>query len=247
MGDVVCKLVAVHTRLAGKQVLDGLSLEVKNGETLVIVGQTGCGKSTILRLLVGLLAPDSGEVYFRDHLLATANLNDRRRHIGYVIQEGGLFPHLSAFDNIVLMARHIGWPGKVVAERVAELVAMTRFPEDALQRFPSQLSGGQRQRVALMRALMLDPDLLLLDEPLGALDPMVRFDLQNELKVMFQSLGKAAVVVTHDLHEADFLADRIMLLQNGKIAQAGCLQDFIDRPASEFVARFVGAQRGMGR
>lgn len=245
MTGAVCKLIAVSKYLGGSRVLDRLDLEVDERETLVIVGQTGCGKSTVLRLLVGLLTPDSGDVYFRDHHLATANLTDLRRHMGYVIQEGGLFPHLSALDNISLMARHLGWPANAVDERVAELVAITRFPEDALHRFPSQLSGGQRQRVALMRALLLDPDLLLLDEPLAALDPMVRFELQNELRDMFRTLGKAAVVVTHDLHEADFLADRIVLLQGGRIAQAGGLQDFIARPASEFVERFVGAQRGL--
>jgi osmoprotectant transport system ATP-binding protein len=141
------------------------------------------------------------------------------------------------------MARHLGWPAERIDARVAELAALTRFPVEALRRHPSQLSGGQRQRVALMRALLLDPEVLLLDEPLGALDPLIRADLQRDLREVFRALGKTVVLVTHDLAEAAFFADRIVLLRDGALVQEGTLADLLERPADPFVTRFVRAQR----
>jgi osmoprotectant transport system ATP-binding protein len=161
-----------------------------------------------------------------------------------VIQDGGLFPHLTARGNVSLLARHLGWPAARIDARVADLAALTRLPADALDRAPHELSGGQRQRVALMRALMLDPAALLLDEPLGALDPLVRADLQAELRDLFRSLGKTVVLVTHDLGEATFLADHLVLLREGSIVQQGPPADLWRRPADPFVTRFVQAQRG---
>jgi osmoprotectant transport system ATP-binding protein len=163
--------------------------------------------------------------------------------MGYVIQDGGLFPHLDARGNVALMARHIGWEPERVAERLAALCELTRFPREALTRFPAQLSGGQRQRVSLMRALMLDPDALLLDEPLGALDPMIRSELQADLRQIFTHLHKTVVVVTHDIGEAGFLADELVLLRDGRILQRGTLSELISAPADPFVTRFVNAQR----
>jgi osmoprotectant transport system ATP-binding protein len=142
-----------------------------------------------------------------------------------------------------LMARYLGWTSQRIEARITELVALTRFPGEALERFPVELSGGQRQRVALMRALMLDPELLLLDEPMGALDPMIRYDLQDDLKAIFLSLHKTVVLVTHDLAEAAFLGDEIVLLREGRIEQKGPMSALMTAPATDFVRRFVNAQR----
>jgi osmoprotectant transport system ATP-binding protein len=141
------------------------------------------------------------------------------------------------------MARHLRWPGERVENRLAELVELTRFPPDGLDRYPVQLSGGQRQRVSLMRALMLDPDVLCLDEPLGALDPLIRSDLQEDLRRIFRTLGKTVVLVTHDLSEARYFADRVVLLHGGNVVQEGVFDDLIQRPSDPFVTRFVQAQR----
>jgi osmoprotectant transport system ATP-binding protein len=151
---------------------------------------------------------------------------------------------LSARGNVALMARHLGWDRSRIDGRVNELAALTRFPADGLDRYPHQLSGGQRQRVGLIRALMLDPAALLLDEPLAALDPLVRADLQSDLRDIFRSLGKTVVIVTHDLGEAVFFADHVVLLREGRIVQEGSPADLWHRPADPFVTRFVQAQRG---
>jgi osmoprotectant transport system ATP-binding protein len=164
--------------------------------------------------------------------------------VGYVIQDGGLFPHLTARGNVTLMARYLGQDRRAIAARVDKLAELTRFPADGLDRYPHQLSGGQRQRVGLMRALMLDPDALLLDEPLGALDPLIRADLQTELREVFRALDKTVVMVTHDLGEAAFFAHRVILLREGRIVQEGSPADLWRRPADPFVTRFVQAQRG---
>jgi osmoprotectant transport system ATP-binding protein len=163
--------------------------------------------------------------------------------MGYVIQDGGLFPHLSARDNIGLLARHLKRDPAWIRERIQELATLTRLPVSALDRFPSQISGGQRQRVGIMRALMLDPELILLDEPMGALDPLVRFDLQEDLRQIFRTLKKTVVLVTHDMGEAGFFGDTIVLLQGGRIVQQGTIQDLVQRPATDFVTKFIQAQR----
>jgi osmoprotectant transport system ATP-binding protein len=165
--------------------------------------------------------------------------------MGYVIQDGGLFPHLTAAQNVLLMARHLRSPDSVNPGRLAELCALTRFPEEGLNRYPVELSGGQRQRVSLMRALMLQPDVLLLDEPLGALDPLVRAGLQTDLKEIFRQLSQTVVLVTHDMAEAGYLADTIVLMSEGRIVQAGTLDDLRDRPATPFVSKFLSAQRSL--
>ena len=223
--------------------LHSINLTIPAGQTTVFIGQSGCGKSTILRLIIGLIQADSGSVFFKGTKVTPETVISLRRKMGYVIQEGGLFPHLTAHENIVLMARYLGWRDEQINERLNELIKLTHFPSEGLERFPVQLSGGQQQRVSLMRALMLDPDVLLLDEPLGALDPMIRADLQVDLKMIFQTLGKTVVMVTHDIAEAGFFGDIITLLRDGRVLQKGTLEELIQSPADAFVTRFINAQR----
>jgi len=224
-------------------VLRSFDLAVTPGITTVLIGPSGCGKSTLLRLMIGLVRPDLGSVSFEGRDVFPQSLLSLRRRIGYVIQEGGLFPHFTARQNVVIMAQYLRYGSHRIEGRLRELANVTLFPMEGLDRFPAELSGGQRQRVSLMRALMLDPDVLLLDEPLGALDPMIRADLQTDLKRIFQALKKTVVLVTHDMGEAAFFGDLIILLRDGGIVQSGRAEDLICSPADPFVTRFVNAQR----
>ena len=228
---------------ADQTVVRDLNLKWDAGKTFVLIGPSGCGKSTILRLIVGLIQPDSGSVRIDGKTLTRETAEQLRRRIGYVIQEGGLFPHLSAEGNVAVMARYLKWDEKKIQERLKQLAELTRFPLEMLSRFPAQLSGGQRQRVGLMRALMLDPDLLLLDEPLGALDPMIRAELQDDLRQIFRKLEKTVILVTHDLGEAAYLGDRLFLMRDGIVVQNGTLTEFLESPADPFVTDFINAQR----
>ena len=228
---------------AGTTVIDGIDLLVRPSRTTVLIGPSGCGKSTLLRMMLGLVPLDSGSVSFDGAVLTAESVASVRRRVGYVIQEGGLFPHMTARENVTVMAKQLAWPSARIEPRLGRLLDLTDFPSDALDRYPVELSGGQRQRVALMRALMLDPDVLLLDEPLGALDPMIRFDLQTELREIFDALKKTAVLVTHDLSEAAYFGEEIVLLRDGRIVQRGTLAEMLEQPADPFVTRFVSAQR----
>lgn len=219
-----------------------IDLAVERGRTLALIGPSGSGKSTVLRLLLGLVAPDAGEIRFGGERADLADPALRRR-IGYVVQGGGLFPHLTAGGNASLVARWLGWEPRRIAARLEALAGLTRFPAEALGRRPGQLSGGQAQRVSLMRALFLDPEVLFLDEPLGALDPITRADLQADLRHAFDDVGKTVVLVTHDLGEAAFLAHRLALLRDGHVVQEGTIGELVHRPADAFVTRFVRAQR----
>lgn len=225
--------------------VDGVSLHVEAGQTVALIGPSGCGKSTLLKLAVGLVWPQQGSVVVAGRELALANVLEMRQRIGYVIQSGGLFPHLSGEANVTLAARFLRKDDRWIEQRVAELAELVQLPRDALNRFPNDLSGGQRQRVSLMRALMLDPAVLLLDEPLGALDPMVRHGLQEDLRRLFERLGKSVLLVTHDMAEAAFFAKHIVLMRAGKIVQRGSYRDLSESPAEEFVRDFVNAQRGL--
>jgi osmoprotectant transport system ATP-binding protein len=237
------ELIEVAKSFGGTQVLQPTTLRLEKGKTTVLIGPSGCGKSTLLRMIIGLVKPDQGRILYDSQQVTDATILQVRRQIGYVIQDGGLFPHLSARDNVGLLARYLGWDRQRVQSRVNELAELTRLPPGALDRFPAQLSGGQRQRLGIMRALMLDPEVILLDEPMGALDPLVRYDLQNDLRQIFQSLGKTVVMVTHDMGEAGFFGDRVLLLGGGRIVQDGTLEDLIRQPADDFVRRFISAQR----
>jgi osmoprotectant transport system ATP-binding protein len=235
-------LAGVTKRYGDAVALGPIDLDVPANRTTVLLGPSGCGKSTLLRLLNGLIAPDAGAVRVLGAAVTPASAEGLRRRVGYVIQEGGLFPHLTARANVTLLARWLGRSPAGVDARVAELAALARLPTALLDRHPGELSGGQRQRVALMRALMLDPEMLLLDEPLGALDPMVRAELQRDLRGVFRALGKTVVLVTHDLREARHFGDLVVLLRDGRVAQQGTLAMLEGAPASGFVRDFLGAQ-----
>jgi osmoprotectant transport system ATP-binding protein len=237
------ELLGVSKTYGSNVALHRTDFQVPRGQTTVLIGTSGCGKSTLLRLMIGLIRPDTGTVRFENSELTPDNARVLRQRMGYVVQDGGLFPHLTARGNAALMARYLGWDDKRIGARLLELAELTQFPEDGLERYPAQLSGGQRQRVSLMRALMLDPALLLLDEPLGALDPIIRSELQTDLRRIFQAVAKTVVLVTHDLGEAAFFGDRIVLLRGGKIVQQGTIADLVERPADPFVTRFINAQR----
>jgi osmoprotectant transport system ATP-binding protein len=237
------KLKGVSKSYDGMVVLTPLDLTIAAGRTAVLIGPSGCGKSTLLRLLIGLVLADSGSIWIAGTELTAATAIDVRRRLGYVIQDGGLFPHLTARNNVTLMARYLGWNAGRIDSRLGELAELTQFPSDRLDRYPAQLSGGQRQRVSLMRALFLDPSVILLDEPLGALDPMVRAELQGDLRTIFRTLDKTVVMVTHDLAEAGWFGHEILLMRDGRIVQRGALKELIGQPAEPFVTQFVSAQR----
>ena len=243
--SALVQLIGVSKAFGDAPAVPDVDLAIERGKTTVLIGPSGCGKSTLLRLIIGLLKPDNGEIQFDGSQLRAEKIDLIRHRIGYVIQEGGLFPHLTARGNVLLMARHLDRDENEMRARLSELSALTRFPESLLDRYPLELSGGQRQRVSLMRALMLSPELLLLDEPLGALDPLVRAALQKDLKEIFARLKQTALLVTHDLAEAAYLGDTIVLMNEGRIVQQGSLGDLRERPASHFVSDFINAQRGL--
>jgi osmoprotectant transport system ATP-binding protein len=240
---LVLELKSVSKRYGATVAVAPVDLELREDRTYVLIGPSGCGKSTLMKLMLGLIEPDSGSVFVEGEKLSGANVMPLRRKVGYVVQHGGLFPHLTARENISLVARYLGWQADRIEHRFRELAELTHFPFDALSRYPLQLSGGQRQRVSLMRALMLDPDVLLLDEPLGALDPIIRSELQCDLRDVFRSLKKTVVMVTHDLNEAAYFADEVLLLREGRVVQRGSVDDLLNAPADPFVTRFVNAQR----
>ena len=243
--NALVQLAGISKTYGGAIALHPTDLAFERGKTTVLIGPSGCGKSTLLRLIIRLLDPDAGTISFDGTPITPANIAELRRRIGYVIQDGGLFPHLTARKNILLMANHLKWDVAKMNNRLSELSALTRFPEAALDRYPIELSGGQRQRISLMRALALSPELLLLDEPLGALDPLVRAALQKDLKEIFARLKQTAILVTHDLAEAAYLGDEIVLMNEGRIVQRGTLDDLREKPASTFVTEFINAQRGL--
>jgi osmoprotectant transport system ATP-binding protein len=238
-------VIAVHEvtkRFGATPALDAVSLEVRPGTTHVLLGSSGSGKSTMLRLILGLIWPDAGSVRVDGTPVEPGTRDGLLARMGYVVQDGGLYPHLTAFDNVALAAEAQRWPRPRIAGRVGELAELAGLDGDMLRRHPRELSGGQRQRVGLMRALVLDPPILLLDEPLGALDPIVRAELQEQLGRLFARLAKTVVLVTHDIREAARLGHTITLLTAGRVVQHGTFADLAERPASPFVTQFLTAQ-----
>jgi osmoprotectant transport system ATP-binding protein len=212
--------------LNNRALVDDLTLSVEQGETLVLLGRSGSGKTTSLKLVNRLHDPSSGEVRVNGRPTTSWDPIRLRRGIGYVIQEGGLFPHFSVEKNIGLVPRIESWPPEKIRTRVRELLAVVGLTPDLLDRYPQQLSGGQRQRVGVARALAADPPILLLDEPFGALDPITRSEIQKEFRALQQRLKKSAIFVTHDLREALLLGDRIALMENGRLV--------VNLPVAEF-------------
>ena len=235
-------LRAVTKRFGGRLALDGVSIDVRAGAVHVLLGSSGSGKSTVLRLILGLVEPDGGDVLVDGTPVTKSTRAGLVRRMGYVVQDGGLYPHLTAYQNVALPAEAHGWPSAQTRARAGELGAMVGLDGDSLRAYPRELSGGQRQRVGLMRALVLDPPVLLLDEPLGSLDPIVRAELQGQLGRLFAALGKTVVMVTHDIREAALLGSTITLMTAGRIVQQGAFADLVERPASPFVTQFLTAQ-----
>ena len=235
---------ALHiTKTYDQKVLDDVSLSVEKGQTVSLIGPSGCGKSTFLRIIMGLIEADSGKVLIDGEPMIPKNALTLRRKMGYVIQSGGLFPHLTARENLTLVTNYLGWNQNKEEKRIRELSKLTNIDASMLNRKPDNLSGGQAQRISLMRALMLDPPILLMDEPLGSIDPLVRYELQNDLKSIFRELKKSVLLVTHDLGEAAFLGDNIALMHSGKIIQKGTIKEIVNQPENQFVKEFVQAQR----
>lgn len=238
-------LDGVTKTFGARAVIRPTTLAIAKGERLALIGPSGCGKSTLLKMVLGLVVPDAGRVRVGDTDVTKATARSVRRRIGTVMQDGGLFPHLSTEDNVTLLARLDGWERARMEKRIAELLDLVRLPKTHLARYPRELSGGERQRASMMRALFLDPDVLLLDEPLGALDPIVRAKLQEDLRVVFRELGKTVLFVTHDMAEAAYLAESIAVVSEGVVLQRGVMRELVDTPAHPFVRELVSAQRSL--
>ena len=225
--------------------LSDVNVHVAKGATHALIGSSGSGKTTLLRITLGLIPMDKGYVKINDQALSSFTPAQWADRIGYVPQDGGLFPHISGRNNVSMIAKLRGWQRDRIDARIAELGKLVDLDAAALSRFPAELSGGQKQRVAIMRAAMMDPDVMLLDEPMAALDPLIRRSLQQELKSIFQRLDKTVLLVTHDLGEAAFLAEQITLLHDGKVLQSGSFGELLHHPADAFVTSFINAQRGV--
>ena len=219
-----------------------LDLDVRAGETMVLLGPSGCGKTTTLRLINRLVAPGSGRITVNGRDTAGEDPVRLRRGMGYVVQSGGLFPHLDVTRNIGVLCELEGWPRARIRARVDELLDLVRLPREVRARYPVELSGGQRQRVGVARALALDPPILLMDEPFGALDPITRGELQRDFRRLEHLVGKTTVFVSHDLDEAFLLGDRVALMSEGRLVQVGTQEDLEQRPASPLVTRFLSGR-----
>ncbi len=231
----------VGKSFAATRAVDDVSLAIERGEFVVLVGASGSGKSTLLKMMNRLVEHDSGSILFAGEEIRSFRPEDIRRRMGYAIQSIGLFPHWSVARNIAAVPELLGWPAARIAARVDELLRLLDLdPALYRTRYPSQLSGGQQQRVGVARALAADPELLLMDEPFGALDPITRAALQQEMTRIHQASGKTIVLVTHDIEEALRLATRIVLLDHGRVVQDGAPAQLLAQPANDFVREFFG-------
>jgi osmoprotectant transport system ATP-binding protein len=223
--------------------VDDISFEVKEGETLVLLGTSGCGKTTMLKMLNRLIEPDSGEIYFDGKNILAQQPELLRRGIGYVLQNNGLFPHYTVAENIAIVPNLLKWDKAKTQKRVEELLEKLHLSKDYLNAYPKELSGGQQQRIGLARALVADPPVLLMDEPFGALDNVTRSKIHGEFKALDELKRKTIIMVTHDVQEAFELADRIALMDKGKIVQIGTPAELLFNPANDFVSAFLHEQR----
>jgi len=237
------ELQNISKTFEGRCVLSDVNLLVPKGATHALIGSSGSGKTTLLRITLGLIPFDQGYVKINDQALLSFTPVEWADRIGYVPQDGGLFPHITGRNNVALIAKLRGWKRSRIDARVEELRKVVDLDAEILDQFPREMSGGQKQRVSIMRAAMMDPAVMLLDEPMAALDPLIRRSLQQELKSIFKRLDKTVLLVTHDLGEAVFLAERITMLHEGKIVQAGTYREMLLQPATPFVSQFINAQR----
>ena len=226
-------------RFASHTAVDNVSLRVEQGETLVLLGTSGCGKTTTLKMMNRLIEPTTGSITVDGVDISQQPGSELRRRIGYVIQDGGLFPHYTVAEAIATVPKLLGWEPTVIGERTHELIDKLQLPESLLSRYPAELSGGQRQRVGLARALAAKPPVVLMDEPFGALDPFTRRHVRRELFGLNELLETTVVLVTHDVNEALELADRIALMDKGRIVQIGPPDALRNQPANEFVRDFL--------
>ena len=228
----------------GTEALKDVSLTIPTGKLTVIIGPSGCGKTTLMKMINRLETPTTGDVLIDEQSIKDRNEVELRRSIGYVIQRIGLFPHMTIAKNAALVPQLKGWSAEKTKERVSELMNITGLdPDTYLHRFPLELSGGQQQRVGVVRALAGDPNIVLMDEPFSALDPISREQLQDELRNLQQRIQKTIVFVTHDMDEALKIADHIIVLRAGKVEQMGSSQELIHEPANDFVRDFIGQDR----
>lgn len=228
--------------------VDNLTLEVPEGSTVALIGPSGCGKTTTMRMINRLIEPTEGRIFVNGEDVTRADPVQLRRHIGYVIQNVGLFPHMTIADNIAAVPNLLGWDQPRIEKRTAELLDLVGLdPGEMLTRYPRQLSGGQRQRIGVARALAADPAVLLMDEPFGAIDPIARARLQDEFRQILSRVRKTVVLVTHDLDEAIRLGDRIAIMREGRIVQYDTPDAILSRPADDFVSNFVGVDRAIKR
>ena len=228
----------------GQKAVDNLTLQVERGEFVCFIGPSGCGKTTTMKMINRLHEPTSGQIFVNGHDIMQMDPVELRRSIGYVIQQIGLFPHMTIAQNVELVPRLLGWDPARRVQRVNELLPMVGLdPATYRDRYPSELSGGQQQRVGVIRALAAEPDLILMDEPFGALDPITREALQDELKRLQAKLKKTVIFVTHDMDEALKLADRIVVMKDGRAHQVATPEELLRNPKDEFVAQFIGRDR----
>ena len=229
----------------GTVAVDDFSLTLPAHQTTVLVGSSGCGKTTLLRMINRMVEPTGGSIFIDDEDIRSRDAVQLRRSIGYVMQNSGLLPHFSVIDNIATVPVLQGTPRKQARERARELMDTVGLDRAMADRYPSQLSGGQQQRVGVARGLAADPNILLMDEPFGAVDPIVRAELQEELLRLQREIGKTIVFVTHDIDEAFLLGDQVVILEKGAaVAQVGSPDAIMEAPANDFVASFIGADRG---
>lgn len=234
----------VSMSYGGNEVIHHLNLEIEKGKLAVLIGPSGCGKTTTLQLINRLLNPSKGQVLIDGVDIQTIDPVALRRTIGYVIQEIGLFPHMTIEQNIEIVPKLLKWPEEKRKARTLELMKLVEMdPETYLKRYPANLSGGQQQRIGLLRALAAEPPIILMDEPFGALDPITRDSLQEEIKKLQKKLKKTIVFVTHDMDEAIKIADEIILMKDGEVVQAASPDDMLSDPANEFVEQFIGRHR----
>ena len=248
MDAEVIRLDKVSKSYGGAAAVRDVSFSVGSAETCVLVGPSGCGKTTTLRMINRVIEPSGGSIRVRGSDIASHDPVELRRSIGYVIQQVGLFPHMTVEDNVGIVPRLLGVSRQRRRGRVEELLHLVGLdPGQLMSRYPGQLSGGQQQRVGVARALAADPDIILMDEPFGAVDPLIRRQLQKELRRIQTAVHKAIVFVTHDLGEALYLADRIILMNDGRIAQQGTSRELLFSPDSPFVAEFFADSRDLGQ